>query len=77
MSREKITPSEFATVRRIHRNGISIKIMAAEIGVSYHTAYYWMRGKKKPGYLVTARIRQFLKQHVLAEISEKVKREVG
>jgi transposase len=65
MGRAKITPSDLAAVRRIHRGGISIEIIAAEIGVSYHAVYYWLNGKRNPGYLVTARIRAFIKRHTL------------
>jgi transposase len=67
MKREKINKEELKFIRRIHRGGISIEVMADEMGVSYHAVYYWLNGKRNPGYLVTAKIRQFLRKHTLKE----------
>lgn len=61
MKRERITKQELETMRRIYRNGeLPARILAEEIGVSENVFYRWMSGDRNPGYLVTARIRQFL-----------------
>ena len=74
MKRERITNKELEAMRRIYRNGdIAARILAEEIGVSENIFYRWLSGNRNPGYLVTARIRTFIKRHT---ISEKIKREV-
>jgi len=79
MKRERITKQEIETVKRIYRDGeITAGILADEIGVSENTFYRWIGGDRTPGYLVTARLRRFIRKHTLSgQISEKVKREVG
>jgi len=82
MKRERITKREIEAVRRIYRNGdIPARILAAEIGVSENIFYRWLSGSRNPGYLVTARIRQFIKRHTIErkarEVSEVMKAEVG
>ena len=32
----------------LHSNGISVKDIARELGVSYSTAYHWIKGIRKP-----------------------------
>jgi transposase len=65
MKRERIGKAELEAVRRIYRGGISIEIMAAEIGVAVNTIYRWLNGSRNPGYLVTEKIRRFLRKHTI------------
>jgi hypothetical protein len=66
MKRERITKKEIEAVRRVYRNGaIKAAILAAEIGVSENAFYRWISGDRTPGYLVTDKIRAFLKRHTL------------
>ena len=66
MKRERITNKELEAMRRVYRNGeLPARILADEIGVSENVFYRWMSGSRNPGYLVTARIRQFIKRHTL------------
>ena len=79
MKRERITKSDIAAVRRIYHNGdIPASILADEIGVAENTFYRWLSGSRNPGYLVTARIKQFIREHTMsaAELDHKIKREV-
>lgn len=66
MKRERITNKELEAMLRVYRNGeIPARILADEIGVSENVFYRWMSGSRNPGYLVTARIRQFIKKHTI------------
>jgi DNA invertase Pin-like site-specific DNA recombinase len=65
MKRERITKQELETVRRIYDGGIPVDIIAAEIGIAVNTIYRWFNGSRTPGYLVTAKVRQFLKKHTI------------
>jgi len=66
MKRERITKRELEAVRRIYRNGeIPVRILADEIGVSENIFFRWLSGSRNPGYLVTERIRQFIKRHTI------------
>ena len=73
MKRERITKQELETMRRIYRNGeLPARILAEEIGVSENVFYRWMSGDRNPGYLVTARIRQFLKKHTFSDHADRL-----
>jgi hypothetical protein len=72
MKRERLTKIEIETMRRVYRNGeLPARILAAEIGVSENVFYRWMSGNRTPGYLVTVRIRQFLKKHTIPAKASK------
>ncbi len=74
MKRERITKQELETMRRIYRNGeLPARILAEEIGVSENVFYRWMSGDRNPGYLVTARIRQFLKKHTFSDHADRLR----
>ncbi|MCK9602677.1 MAG: helix-turn-helix domain-containing protein [Sphaerochaeta sp.] len=72
MKRERITKREIEAVKRVYHNGdIPARILAAEIGVSENAFYRWLSGSRTPGYLVTARIRQFLKKHTFSDHADR------
>lgn len=73
MKRERITKQEIEAVKRVYHNGdIPARILAEEIGVSENAFYRWLSGSRTPGYLVTARIRQFLKKHTFSEHADRL-----
>jgi predicted DNA-binding protein (UPF0251 family) len=68
MKRLRITQEELESLRRIYAGGIPFAVMAQEMGVEKTSVYHWLRGTRNPSYLVTTRIRTFLKQHTMAEM---------
>ena len=73
MKRERITKREIEAIKRVYHNGdIPVRILAEEIGVSENAFYRWLSGSRTPGYLVTARIRQFLKKHTFGGRADRL-----
>ena len=73
MKRERITKREIEAIKRVYHNGdIPVRILAAEVGVSENAFYRWLSGSRTPGYLVTARIRQFLKKHTFSDHADRL-----
>lgn len=56
---DKITEQELDTLRRLAK-GRSTEDVAREIGVSWHSLYYWLKGTRRPSRMAAGRIRAYL-----------------
>jgi len=59
----EIYSEKYEAAIRMHKKGVAIPEIAKKLGISYSSAYHWVRGLRKPGTGNINDFFNFLKQH--------------